>query len=1375
MSPIQPVPLDTPPPGGLFADPRWWQYPVGWNLPTQPGSEGLKLCSFEQLKTLSERYSVARQCIELRKDEILGLNWEITMTTDAAKAYQGDRKAMRDFGERKAEVTRFFKRPDPDYWSFSSFLDALLEEIFVYDALAVIYRPKYGASIGMGGRGLLGSDLDSLNLVSGPTIRPLLDLHGGRPRPPAPAYQQYLYGVPRSDYMTMATGRDIDDAGLAGAEVNEFSSDIMLYAPLVSRRETPYGFPFIERALLPIISGLQKQEFQLNYFTEGTVPAVYISPGDTNITPTQIGELQNALNAIAGDPAYHLKVVVLPPGSKVEPQRPVDLSDSFDFLVMNQVCMAADVQPEELGIIPNVGATPTGPSASGIRMAGQESRSIQSRKSAKPLLKFICNIFNYAIQDICQQHDMQFQFEGLVNDEDKQAITELGVQQVQNGIASIDEVRERLDLPPWGLDETGEPVVFTAQGPVPFKMAAELIMMAAQGGAAGGQGTNGGQKAVKKKPKPRKGGGTKPNGSHPAPLSPHREGVGTPQHQAAQGAVQSPTPRTGGTTNRTSTAGSRKKAAASELESLKRHLRKGREITSWEPVHITNRILGMIAEDIAKGVMLDTAIDRALDMTEKFAPEIPIAPVPVDENTVNALDPTWWKYPVGWNLEKSDAPFPGWEHDLGLIGRYKQEIAQGFAKAEEAGSEIRQQVAVGKLMIPNRVMYDLISEKVREVLTEVMTPLWEKAWNLGYSSANQLLGKDAGILGTTDNLQAFLDTEGAHWLDQVARTGLKNANSRSEVIARTEIARALNAGVIQCYRDNGVTHKHLGIAPDDACKICRKVANEGPIPLDAPFSSGGLGGPCHVQCRCVPLPAGMNIVPPQSHLGKSDSNVEDSTRTAWLLIRAKDEKGKWRYLLQQRPDGSWGMPGGTTHIDEPGWSAAYRETEEEIGALPALTVIRDFTHQDPDGKTAYLYLCETNMFKPLMNGSTPEETLSTAWFRRGEIEDLDLVGKFRDDWVKEIHLRDQLGDMKSPQNLVNENGEWMVLDDPDRHGAGMGSRWVYPHHANGEEFGDAGPGGYPGATPGGNPPHFEANRMDAPPQTRVYPRGHEDEFPEEREKPPARRRKTPAGGFPVVEDPEEQEVNSTGIQNISANTGVPPSGKGVHPVVGSVPARTPRPMSPHSEPPEVFNPADTVEQWDPDRESDVVHDLSGVKLSAKQIEQLTRKIQENLLKQARRNNRTMLTLPKGAADIGDPNPVEWRHVYAQLEGNFPDKALEWVKHSTWIGPVNVPWERVDDDDIDSWAASHQPEAVARFAKEIAKGGAHTDPSILVQRADHPDGRAIVIDGHHRAMARHFKLNKPVLAYVGTVPERWMQQALETHSSQIHQGSDPGNR
>ena len=193
-----------------------------------------------------------------------------------------------------------------------------------------------------------------------------------------------------------------------------------------------------------------------------------------------------------------------------------------------------------------------------------------------------------------------------------------------------------------------------------------------------------------------------------------------------------------------------------------------------------------------------------------------------------------------------------------------------------------------------------------------------------------------------------------------------------------------------------------------------------------------------------------------------------------------------------------------------------------------------------------------------------------------------------------------------------------------------------------------------------------------------------------------------------------------------------------HPVVGSVPAKTPKPMSPHAVEPEVYDPAEAVEDWSPEAGSDVVHG-------------------------------------KGAAQLTDANPVEWRHVWAVMESNFPDSALEWVKHSTWHGPTHVPWSRVDDDDIESWAAAHQEEAVDRFAREIARGGKHTEPSILVHQANSSDGREKVVDGHHRALARHFKLGKPVLAYVGTVPAKWMRQALETHSSQFHSGSDPANK
>ena len=215
FSPILPVPVDAPPPGADLPDARLWQGPVGWNLPTQPGSEGIKLASFATLKTLSDTYSIARTCIQRRKDEIAGLDWDIVPTHEASKAYQGDHQAMRDFGERRAKAIKFFRQPDPDFFSFGGFLKAALEDIFVFDALSILMKPKRGRGLR---KGLLGSDLDCLNLIDGQTCRPLIGLHGEVPRPPAPYIQQYLYGVPRSDYPTMMTERDIEEGGLRGAE-----------------------------------------------------------------------------------------------------------------------------------------------------------------------------------------------------------------------------------------------------------------------------------------------------------------------------------------------------------------------------------------------------------------------------------------------------------------------------------------------------------------------------------------------------------------------------------------------------------------------------------------------------------------------------------------------------------------------------------------------------------------------------------------------------------------------------------------------------------------------------------------------------------------------------------------------------------------------------------------------------------------------------------------------------------------------------------------------------------------------------------------------------------------------------------------------------
>ena len=148
-------------------------------------------------------------------------------------------------------------------------------------------------------------------------------------------------------------------------------------------------------------------------------------------------------------------------------------------------------------------------------------------------------------------------------------------------------------------------------------------------------------------------------------------------------------------------------------------------------------------------------------------------------------------------------------------------------------------------------------------------------------------------------------------------------------------------------------------------------------------------------------------------------------------------------------------------------------------------------------------------------------------------------------------------------------------------------------------------------------------------------------------------------------------------------------------------------------------------------------------------------------------------LAKNASDITDPSPVEAEHIANLMRSNFPEDALRWVFRGTWIGPVNIPWDRIDKDDIEKWAASHQPKAVARFKRKILARNGQVKPSICIQ--GHDGDRCIVIDGHHRAIA-HNELGRPVRAYVGHINgQKWIDQALETHSSQEHQGSSPQNK
>ena len=638
LTPIMPVGIDQADSDSGRPKPRRMQYPVGWNMPVGvPGTEGLKLVTFANLRMYADAYSVVRACIQVRKEEILGLDWDIVPTDEAQRKMRGDADAHADFQKRRREAIDFFHRPDPNFHDFTGWMGAVLEDVLVVDALAVYLHPSR-----VPGKGVLGSDLAALEVLDGTTIRPLLDIRGGSPRPPAPAYQQYLYGVPRTDMMDIILQSDIEEMDEA---VAEYRGDQLLYLPYTRRSWTPYGFPGIERAILPVMTGLKRQQFQLDYFSEGTIPGQFVVPGDDISTPSQIRQLQDTLNAIAGDQAWKHKIIVLPRGSSTQPQKPIDLASQFDEQLITNICMAYDVMPMELGIMGGA----KGQSPNQTNQMAQASEEISKRKALKPMLQWLKSaIFDHILQDICEQDDMQWAWVGLesINDEEQKAANFKALTSI--GLLSIDEARVQMGLSPWGLPLTSDPVYMSATGvstlgtvdpnvaetyfdepPIVQGAAAAAGSQplgqevstgtggqpAAPPGATGASGGVSGQvqgaQPVASVGTPGAG-GRPPGGGGGAPVvQPPAAGTSTPLH--GDGADDDEKDKKDKAV---------KKAIAGEFDALRRYLKKGRNPEQWQPEFISKAALLTVADTLDRGADLPDAINagkRVMKSAERLA------------------------------------------------------------------------------------------------------------------------------------------------------------------------------------------------------------------------------------------------------------------------------------------------------------------------------------------------------------------------------------------------------------------------------------------------------------------------------------------------------------------------------------------------------------------------------------------------------------------------------------------------------------------------------------------------------------------------------------------------------------------------------------
>ena len=408
FSPFQPV-RPFAPPAGNYA--REWDYPVGVNLDYQPR----RLALMPQLRLMSQSWGLLRAVIETRKDQILSVPWDITG------------RGGKDGGKRAAEIREFFRRPDRKN-RFPRWARLLLEDLFVIDAPALyVWRTA-------------GSHPYALEVIDGATILPLVDDAGRRPDYPSAAFQQIIKGLPAIDL----TEREL------------------IYAPMRPRPELPvYGYSPVEQIYLEATEGIRRTLYQLDFWTEGTLPELMITVPD-GWTPQQIAMFQASFDALMnGNAALKSRVRFVPGGMKpfdIKNANGEALKSDYDEWLARLVCYAFSVNPQ--------------PFVKEMNRATAQVADDTAKEEGTQALQawFKGEIMDPLIQDVFGAEELEFVWQSKP-EADPMAQAELAQIHVRNGIRSINEVRAEMGLAP--VPEGEALRVYTAAGAAPLAVVAK--------------------------------------------------------------------------------------------------------------------------------------------------------------------------------------------------------------------------------------------------------------------------------------------------------------------------------------------------------------------------------------------------------------------------------------------------------------------------------------------------------------------------------------------------------------------------------------------------------------------------------------------------------------------------------------------------------------------------------------------------------------------------------------------------------------------------------------------------------------------------------------------------------------------------------------
>jgi hypothetical protein len=263
-----------------------------------------------------------------------------------------------------------------------------------------------------------------------------------------PAYQQVLKGLPAVNY----AARDI------------------VYRPRNVRAHRVYGFSPVQQVLMTVNIALRRQLWQLDYFTEGSIPDALIGVPQ-GWTPDQIKQFQDYWDTeFAGDLAKRRRAKFVPgeTAAKVVQTKEPQHKDDFDEWLARIICFAFSVPPQWATKVMN--------------RATAENHSAQSEEEGlEPTKEWVKDLIDEIVAEEFASPDLELHW--LDEDEgDPETVLE---GRVKLGAVTLNEMRDALGLDPFDNAAADRPMVLTATGFVPIEANA-----GGEGASANVQGAN---------------------------------------------------------------------------------------------------------------------------------------------------------------------------------------------------------------------------------------------------------------------------------------------------------------------------------------------------------------------------------------------------------------------------------------------------------------------------------------------------------------------------------------------------------------------------------------------------------------------------------------------------------------------------------------------------------------------------------------------------------------------------------------------------------------------------------------------------------------------------------------------------------------------